>query len=264
MKSSLILATTTVFASSLLASRAALTAVGVYDENVTQTNTVDVQMPLSGSTGVAGTVVTSATFATDVAAAFTTGNGGVGNFDSGTLTSGSVIDIGFASGTKTLTLTDNLTQAYALGTSSAARISVSGAGFLSKNGGTSNFGFNLSSTGFAVNEHVVGLALTVLSRNGAGTPTLWTVTANYTDGVTAGSTSTAYSMNTSTGAGIDDAFSGIYAPAGHWITGFTVTGNNAFSSIDDIGFITAAVPEPSSALFGVLGLSVFLRRRKQA
>jgi hypothetical protein len=38
--------------------------------------------------------------------------------------------------------------------------------------------------------------------------------------------------------------------------------NGIFTGIDDIGFITSIIPEPSTALLGLIGMAAMFRRRR--
>lgn len=255
--------------------QAAFIAVGTYDENSTQTNTVDTDATADGNTNQVG----SATFTTDVAAAFSNGTGGVADFDSGTLTnpdendSSTNMDITFDSGSKSLRLTRSDGGMYngpgdLTGGTGTTPISGSDGILLagSKKGATgddiTDFIFDIGDISGAnahPNEKIVSFALTLLSRDNSSFtyPISITGLADLSGG---GSVSVNTQMSQSDGS--DDTFFGFTAPAGQWITRVEIEmPDGVFTQIDDLGFTTTIIPEPASVLLLALGGLALLRRR---
>jgi hypothetical protein len=253
---------------------AAVTLVGVYDEQSTQPNAVDFSMPYSNNTtwttGIgqvlgAKQVLTAAEFTPLAEAAHTVGRGGVINFDTGTLTDSQTLHVNFADGSKGMTLTNHPDNGgtYAIGGVSGNRTAISGTNSLGRSG-TPHFDFVLGGfAGFEPDEHVTAVGVTLLGRNGTGGNSNWRVIAFYTNGTESGSSSTFRSLNTNTGNTTHDSFTGIIAPDGYWITRLRVhSDSGAFTSIDDLAIITKVIPEPSTALLGMIGFIALLIRRK--
>ena len=97
---------------------------GVYDESI-QTNTIDVEGTLDANPFQ----VSSGTFTANVLSAFGTGNGGVIDFDSGSLTNVTTIDGSFSSGTKSISITNGIGTYFGIGAFSE-RTAISGNDFL--------------------------------------------------------------------------------------------------------------------------------------
>jgi len=150
-------------------------------------------------------------------------------------------------------------------------------------GGTGNFQFDNSpvtlgtpisgtmylrsdTENFHTFSFVTGLSsvgITVLSRNSSRT-----IQATVTYFETG--TGVISSELVSAGAGVDDTFFGFTAPVGKTIqslkveataTGSTEDPVNYFFAVDDLGYVIA-VPEPSAACLGGLGLLAMFRRRR--
>lgn len=227
---------------------AALPTVGVYAEG--DANTVDFTMGYSGNTtwttGIgqelgASQILAYDYFVAQVATAFAAGRGGVINFDGVDPAAYNQIQsftASFANGEKSLTFENNLGGNYSIGGPQGDRTAVSGQQFLAT-GGNPHFGFNITGAGFAPDERVVAIGVTVLGRNGQGTGRNYRIIAYYTNGVDTGSSSTFRTFDMQNGNGTHDSFSGIVAPQGYWITALRMQSDQGiYTSIDDIAFIT--------------------------
>ena len=233
---------------------------GIYDEQPQQTNAVDQEMGYSNSstwtTGVGQTlgaaqVIPLGQFKTRLAAAAANGFGGVVDFERGALHDG-LINGGpgfhalFDDGRKSLDFTNRSANGgtYALSDPRSDRTAISGEKSLSRSGNP-NFDLEIiNPRGLIRQEKVVAAGLTALGRNGVPGSNFFRFTAWYTNGADSGSTSVRRQINTSTGNGTADTFAGIAAPPGYWITRITLTSENgAFTSIDDLAFITSLDPE---------------------
>lgn len=231
--------------------------VGIYDENLTdedtvaagvQNNVVDVS-----ATSDTGNQVSLATFTSAVQTAFTNDLGGVINFDTGTITSGF--------GTSSMTATFGTAQSKSITITSAA---------------TTNWGTNSSGNRTAIShpidgtkgnqlfltggapgssdsedfvfifqpaDKVVMVGGTILSRTGAANVT-FNVTATFSDLSTPANTTTStVSFGSSGGSnGGNDTFAGFKAPNGYFITRVRFDNTDlagSFRSLDDLGFITS-------------------------
>ena len=234
--------------------------VAVYDEQTDQPNSVNHEMPYSDNTtwttGIGRTlgaaqVIPLATFRSRLASAAANGFGGVVDFERGALhggvtSNGQGFTAMFDGGRKSLDFTNRSGNGgnYSINRGLNTRTAVSGERYLSRSG-TPNFDFDLRNTrGFIRNERVVAAGTTVLGRNGVAGTNHFRFTAWYTNGSENGSTSVRRQVNTNTGNGTADTFSGIAAPPGYWITRVAVTSENgAYTSIDDLAFITSLDPE---------------------
>jgi hypothetical protein len=256
-------------------STAALIATGIYDEQGVQTNAVDFSMAYSGNatwtTGIgqmlgAAQIMNLATFKPLVEAAFTVGAGGVISFDgvdNADYSNIQTIDISFAGGTKQMTLSNRIDGSHSIAGPAGDRTAISGDQFLGT-GGNPHFDLDFANfSGFATDERITAIGVTILGRGGQGTGRNYRVVARYTNGVDIGGSSTFRSFDMQNGNTTQDSFAGIVAPDGYWITSMRVHADNGiFTGIDDIGFVTSTIPEPSSALLGILGLAAMLRRRR--
>lgn len=258
----------------------ALITTGIYDEQEAQPNSINFEMGYSSNatwtTGIGQTlgaaqIVSLADFKTNVADAFAAGRGGVITFDGvdpAAYNGVQSFDISFAEGTKQVTLTNRIDGTYSISPPSNNRTAISGDQFLST-GGNPHFDFDFTAfNGFEPNEQVTSIGVTLLGRGGNGTGRNFRVIAFYTDGINNGSSSTFRTFDMQNGNGTQDSFSGIVAPAGHWITSLRVHSDNSiFTSIDDLTFTTAIIPEPGTyaLLFGALALTAatLVRRRRR-
>lgn len=241
--------------------RAALdmTATGVYDEQTSQLNTID-STPTPGTSSGTVSLVTLADFKSRITSAFAGGTGGVISFDDfGTAQAlTNEMKVGYASGTKTLTVSTTAGNKYQIDMGSLTAVGatpISGNNYLRSGDPTHIFNFDTP---------LSDLGVTILGRN---TTRSVTATVGYSDGTTgvlnaltiAASGVAAPPSATSAG----DAFLGFTAPLGKAITSLTLVGNDYFV-VDDIGFVTSAIPEPSSiALLATLAVGSLwgLRRR---
>jgi hypothetical protein len=258
----------------------ALITTGIYDEQEAQPNSVNFEMGYSSNatwtTGIGQTlgaaqIVSLADFKTNVADAFAAGRGGVITFDGVNPEDYNQIQSfssSFAEGAKSLTFTnvDGHGGNYSINTG-GGRTTISGEHYLGT-GGNPHYNFDLTSSGFEAGENVVSIGVTLLGRNSNGTGRNFRVIAFYTDGINNGSSSTFRSFDMQNGNGTQDSFSGIVAPEGYWITRLRVHSDNSiFTSIDDLAFTTAIIPEPGTyaLLFGALALTAatLVRRRRR-
>lgn len=206
--------------------------VGVYDENISQPNSVD--FVASGST------LTNTAFASNVAAAFHADFGGVID---GTSLSISGYEYG-VSQNKSLTLVRADGTNYGIGgtgfNTNVESISESGA-FVSASSG----GFDFTSFEFVVNgavdEHVVEFGVTVLSHSGRNYGNV-SVIGRLSNGLTMSA-----SRVISESEALGDTFFGLTAPGAEHFTGFSLEYDNPINAqlwFDDIGFRTR-VPSPT-------------------
>ena len=240
-----------------LAGAAVVPTVGVYDSQSPQTNSVD----FIATTGGTPTATTGAAddlngFKSAVATAYSNNFGGVYQFEtplgSDTVAGGIQAQYG-VSASKTLNI-DTLYRAAAFGTST--EISGGAEGIFrsgTSDSGSGTFVFD-SITGGATNEEVVSFGLTFLGRDAAGTVT----------GVATLSGGGTITKSAAIGSGsTQDTFFGFDAPGGQFLTQVAFTGTGRAKTFDDLGFVTAVIPEPASAGLAVAGLAgLLLRRRK--
>ena len=227
-----------------------LATVGVYDESTTdqdgvtagvQNNAVDISATSDGAANQLGL----GTFKTNVAAAFSSGNGGVINFDNGGSldANGPAVVATYGSG-KTLRI--GLTFGVAMQASPMAPISgmFGATNCLSAPDSGTDLGdltFSIGNiSGGAVGEVVTQVAFTLLTQttlNGLVT----TVTATFSGGTTSVVTRT---VGRSTTTPIYDAFYGFVAPAGESITSVSLVSNTSRGNtthVDDLAFVTAVL-----------------------
>ncbi|QNN21854.1 PEP-CTERM sorting domain-containing protein [Planctomycetales bacterium ZRK34] len=260
---------------------ASFTAVGVYDENTTQSNTVDTIATSDANTNQ----LSLSSFTTLVANAFSSGQGGVVNFDSGSLNGSATIggtvpysdnfDVLFDGGSKSLHVFDgsvtnpgsspaNTSGDYAGPGAFSGRTPISGSQFLVQSV-NADFVFNLGTiTGGDPGEVVTAIGGTILSRDYSvfSSGVSVTATVTFTDNTTASAVSTL-----SQGNGTDDTFFGFTAPSGLGITKFIIdlSNNAAYTGMDDLAFVTSViVPEPGSiSLLAAASLALMRRRRSR-
>ncbi len=256
------------FVGAPLASAVTLATVGVYDAT-TNANVADATAP--------GSAASLSSFTTSVATAYANGFGGVANFDAGTFSPDSILNLTYASGVKTLRITSSVALNTSTLVDTSSAIALSGANVVNRaTGASSDTTFTFGPiTGGALDEYVTSFAFTILARNtyttsgsagGTAEPKTFTATAYFTDG-----TSAAASDAISPNRGGDDTFYSFEAPAGHSILRVEVDAVSNGTSpryqplFDDLAFITAAgvVPEPSSVLLLAGGaVAAGLRRRR--
>jgi hypothetical protein len=231
-----------------------------YDENVVQTNQVD----------VSATAFTVGQMTSAVASAFDAGHGGVIDFDNGTFTDPRTIDARFAgaSFSKSLRLTSGVRdwQIGVLGTSSSSG-SISGPNviflgaptpFPNPFANTIVFGdVTDANTNAVLPERVTSFGMTIIDANFNGAGNNVHCDVSFSDG---SMTSTSFFIPLAFQT--NDTFFGWTAPANAYITqiSFTATNNTAG---DDWAFITSPVPEPQSIALlalGAVGMLVMRRR----
>ena len=204
-----------------------------------------------------------ATFTTLVAAANTAGFGGVIHFDLMVNTSGNTLEASYASAAKTLNI--STAPGFNIQTITSAT-TLSGMGMVlpvtdSATDDNATITFGSITNGLAL-EAVTQVGFTILSRAATGYPQDITVTAFYSNG-----TSTVITSNIGNVAAADDTFYGFTAPTGFAITSILFNPANdtldARPVIDDFGFITSVVPEPSTALLGCSAMLMALVRRRR-
>ena len=231
--------------------RATVDAVRQYDENIVQTNQVD----------VSATALTAPVMTGNVAAAFDAGRGGVINFDNGSFTDTRTIDAHFAGGTKSLRLI-NTARDWSIGT--LGTVSSSGAisgGNVSFNGAPApfpnpylnDFAFEYvtdTGTNAVLGERVTSFGFTIIDAtfNAAGNNLQFE--AFFSDGSSQTLSHTIPLANNS-----QDTFFGWSAPTGAYFTHLSFTATNNTAS-EDWAFITSVVPEPMGV--GVIGTAVAL------
>jgi len=226
------------------------TAVGVYDAG-TNGNVVDASQ----------TALTAAAHGSNVATAFANGTGGVVNFDNGTGGTNGTWNIAYGSG-QTLSIGTSGGQLNMLASDVALikATPISGNAYYRLGGTTTTLSFGST----LLSE----FGLTLLARN--TTRALNSIIVTLSDGSTAtinGVSLTANTVQDSTdyltasGSGIDRFF-GYTAPEGKAITQIVINGGDNLV-MDDFGFITSPIPEPSVALLGVAGMAVGVMRRRR-
>lgn len=240
---------------------AQIVTVAQYDENIVQTNAVDSSI----------TPYTVAQITTDVAEAFTIGQGGVIDFDNGTITDPNRLEVVFASGAKTLNIRND-TRSWSIGNLGTGIGGALSGGRVLFNGAPSPFPVPFLNRiffedvtdvlGDSTGEVVTTFGLSILDL----TPSLNGGTNEIEFVVTYSDNSTESLLHTiAAGFNTNDAFFGVQAPTGLSISQIDITANNNLAT-DDWAFIVApaAVPEPSSfALLAMMGATAALRRRKR-
>jgi len=239
---------------------AAVLASQSYDENVVQTNQVD----------VSATAFTVGQMTSAVASAFTAGRGGVIDFDNGAFTDPRTIDARFsgASFNKSLRLTSGVRdwQIGVLGSSSSSG-SISGpnviflgapAPFPNPFANTIVFGDVTDvNTNAVLPERVTSFGMTIIDANFNGAGNNVHCDVSFSDGSV---TSTSFFIPLAFQT--NDTFFGWTAPPNAYITqiSFTATNNTAG---EDWAFITSPVPEPESIVLLALGaVGVLVMRRR--
>ena len=203
-----------------------------------------------------------ATFTTAVLAANGLGFGGVIHFDLGTNTAGTTLEATYAGAAKTLNITT--APGFNIQTITSATV-LSGMAMVLPVADTTDdnatITFSSITNGLAL-EAVTQVGFTILSRAATGYPQDITVTAFYSNG-----SSTVVVSNIGNTIATDDTFYGFTAPTGFAITSILFNpANDTLDSrpvIDDFGFITSVVPEPSTAILGCGAMLIVLARRKR-
>ena len=242
---------------------------GIYDENTIEAASVDTN---SSGNSLASTNPNDVLgFSSSVAAAFAANAGGVIDFDSQATQSGddnTGLTVSYGGG-KTLEITSSTTNAnnriFASDFTSLGAISGTN-GLISSNSNDTAWRMTFDSiTGGIPGEIVTSAGFTVLSRNSnAQDLTVQWFIDGETDLANAAFTDV---ESIAAGANNDDTFFAYTAPNGSAITSFRFTFGGTESDkrlgIDDLGFITNAIPEPSSALLTLLGTTAILLRRRR-
>jgi len=250
---------------------------GVYNENVFATNTIDSQAP--------GNAMSSGSFSTAVASAFTSNTGGVitfdrpngGNSDDDGNPASETMIISYGSG-KSFNVTSS--AAYDLHNfSSLTAISgfdnspdpnngnspdLTHKGFALSNAAQYNWTLNFGAiTGGSLGEAITTAGFTLLSRNGISQNVTidWFINGSLTPSAT-------QTDSIAINAAADDTFFSYAAPTGSYISGVRVTLGGTSGDLrlgmDDLGFITSIVPEPSRALLVCMALGACLLRRRRS
>lgn len=251
--------------------RAAYTVnvVGTYDENTSRLNAVDHSATSDGTH-----TLSLSSFSTLVNQAFTSGYGGVINFDTGSAftvnpyasnPSDALIAKYGANFTKSLQITNGSVTDFVTGTDTSQRTPISGNRYLGKSG-TAAPGLTLNNAGgnfifgFSQIDQVIAVGGTLLSR--AANQGVLTGRVSFSDGST---DQTLFSQAASNGG--DDAFYGFRVSdaqqsQGIYITQFEILlPSGQYRGFDDLAFVVA--PEPSKSLLLLAGLAfVRLRRRR--
>jgi len=210
--------------------------------------------------------ITRAAFTTNVSTAFTGGNGGVINFNK----AGG--DLNMLSGDNyagtlalnknfSVTITDTASfRQVDMGTAGSTSVSPGGPDLLGSNGNntTATFTLGISGSGYAAGEQIRQVGFAVINRSSGGNNPYTVVftldnatTVSLTDTVAQGAANT------------DNTFFGYQASGDRFITSFTInSGNTQPWLIDDLGFVVA-IPEPSAALLGAVGMLLLLTNRRR-
>jgi MYXO-CTERM domain-containing protein len=227
-----------------------VSSVGIFADTTTVNGDIEATAPGSSST--------PDDFTADVAAAFAADLGGVFNADSeGFLNGVDLINVTYgASGTNTLVITPS--EAIELAGFGSVDESSGDFFFIDGDRNDSGFSFDLAINNVTTGQGVVEVAAVALSRSSNTAADNRSFTANFSGGG-----STTLTDEILTGNGTDNTFFSIAAPAGEFITSvdFSGTGGQGIGGFDDFGFITV-VPEPTSALAGLLGLGILGMRRR--
>jgi hypothetical protein len=242
------------------------TAVATYDEQVVSTNQPDIiaSTAVSNPARVIDTVAEYAAFKTRVAVAYAAGMGGVLNFDDAHNQRGLDLQGNYASGAKAVLMNlsagplddSNPTSPYVLPNADPPGQTISGLRILGKSYLPDMHFEILSIAGGLPSEAVVAFGISILDFDTQNNTVVGT--AYFNDGSTA-------SVQSLMNGGLtdQDTFFGFVAPAGLAIREVTLTGLS-YRHADDLGFITAIVPEPATLLCaGALGALLLGRRQRR-
>ncbi|MEM6313103.1 MAG: PEP-CTERM sorting domain-containing protein, partial [Planctomycetota bacterium] len=225
-----------------------------YADTTTLNGDIDANAPGNSSSAAA--------FTTAVASAFAADLGGVFNADSeGFLSGVSEINVTYGtSGTKTLTLMPS--ENIELAGFGSVDESSGDFFFIDNDRSDSGFSFDLALTGAGPGEGVVEIGVVALSRSSNSAADNRSVTANFSGGG-----SVTLTDEILTGNGTDNTFFSIAAPTGESIVSVDFSGTGLSTSgdiggFDDLGFVTAVIPEPSSMLAAAAGLGLLTLRRR--
>ncbi len=249
---------------------AAFVSVSVYDL-ASDANDVDQEAAFVSATGTgsAANLLSLSDFRMALTPAFAAGLGGVVDFESGNLENqagdsdndgGQFIRTTLGSRGYVFSSNNGGDDFDYPGATSGNRTATSGTVTLGKDSGNVDFNFNIGPiTGGMPNEAITSFGITVIDRSGSGTAT-YTGTANFSGG---GSVTSQFLLSND-GNSDEDTFFGYIAPTGQSITSVYIDGSNSglFTTVDDLGYIATAIPEPSTtALFAIL-IPLLARRRR--
>ena len=207
------------------------------------------------NTSTTGVIVTSTTFASDIATAFTGNTGGVWNFDTASFNVANNETVTLSYGTSqasslVLTMTEAGAGVGGINQGTDATTAASGSSFMGL-GGTGS-----STRTFTLNTPLLELGLISLNRN---------------DGTRFGSLTVTFQDNTSASttsvAGTAYYFHGFKTTADNPIVSFTLTQTGGAMRYDDLGFVVSAIPEPSTygiAAGGLALVGAMVARRRRA
>lgn len=230
----------------------ALNTTCVYDEDDLSTNKVDRVSAFAGGAGAgneSNLVPDLRTFTASLGIACAKGFGGVVDFESGSLDSAMSFTVRFHGEAKSLVIRQGTESGYVIRRYvNEVRVPISGTHALAKEQGSASFEFTFTSGhGLNPNEQVVAVGLTLLGRNNSNARSQWTGVALLQDrhGNSGAITNRVADLNTGSGRATDDAFFGFQAPPGYFIAGVQIRSDTgAFTSVDDLAFITAVVADP--------------------
>ena len=248
-------------------------SVGIYDENIVNTNTwnLDVPVGIQVSSSVLG-----ATFTSNVLSAYNNNLGGVANFDGAgeslNFTSGVSANNRMILGTDAalqlaFTLTDTSANLIPNGNqitnnTGNSRFPISGANRLAiRNDMVFTFDgvYDAAGTTLLTDHGVKQFGITMLSRDNRD----WTgnIVVTFSDS----STETISALTVAQSVNTTDTFVGFEAPGSLFITevSFTRTSGGEYTGgFDDLGIIV--IPEPSTyvAILGIIGLALVTWRRR--
>ncbi len=241
---------------------------GIYDENILEPQSVDTNASGNSLASTAPNDVLG--FSTRVAAAFSANAGGVINFEGPSTTASdghTALGITYGGG-KTLEITSSTTEDDVIFANDFTSLgAISGTkGLISGDPADTAWRMSFSPImGGMPGEIITSAGFTVLSRldNAQELTVHWFINgdtqiadAAFTD-----------AEEIAAGINADDTFFSYTAPEGSAITGFRFTFGGSQSDkrlgIDDLGFITSAIPEPSAPLLGLLGAATLSLRRRR-